>query len=83
MKIKSNCCCFGLGEEVHVLENDCPINRKEGKRSYVSKGKEINDCTCVYSSILSKEGNVSKCEYYNGVDYDEKSKNYFVNCTFK
>lgn len=83
LKIKSNCCCFGLGDEVHVLEDDCPINRKEGKRSYKSKGKHINDCTCVYLSMFSKESSVSKCEFYNGVDYEKESKKYLVNCTFE
>lgn len=39
VKIKSNCCCFGLGDEVHVLEVNCPIKRKEGKRSYKSRGE--------------------------------------------
>lgn len=82
LKIKSNCCCFGLGEEVHVLKNDCPIKREEGQRSYKNKGKQINDCTCIYFSVL-KDGSIPKCKYYNGVDYEKESKKYLVNCAFE
>lgn len=83
MQIESNCCCFGLGSEIHVLEKDCPIKRKEGRRKYENNGEQIIDCTCIYTSIFPDGSSVPKCQFYDGVEFDKASNKYLVNCTFK
>lgn len=85
MKIKSNCCCFGKGlvEEVHVLEQDCPIKREEGKRTYESNDQQITDCTCIFFSILSGGHITNKCDYYKGTKKERKSGEYMVDCAYQ
>lgn len=82
MEIKSNCCCFskGLIEEVHVLKQDCPIKRDLGQRSYEDRGKQIEDCTCIYTGILSGGAVVPKCKHYGGTKKKRGQDGYFVTC---
>lgn len=79
-KIEASCCAIGSGvEEVHVLKENCPIQRKEGQRSCGNK----EEVTCVYKSIFN--GLVTPpCKYYQGCYKSQakatKSKN-LVKCS--
>lgn len=69
-EIFSSCCAFGkVTEEVHVLQEDCPINREVGKRE--SKGN--HEATCVYISVF--DGTVvTPCEHYKGIEKVKRNK---------
>ncbi len=75
-EILSSCCAFGGGtEEVHVLESDCPINRKLGKREvepFFKHEEKRTECTCIY--ISSFGGGIKPCENYQGVKKVQRNK---------
>lgn len=85
-EIISSSCVFGAGKEtVHVLVEDCPIQRVEGRREVtelfgVNKGEKRQECTCTDSSFFT---GVSRCQYYKGtkeVKVDRRTK-WRVSCT--
>lgn len=82
-EILSSCCVFGgMTEEVHVLESDCPIKRKEGARKVTNYDDTTRDeCTCIYVSSFG--GGVKPCEFYNGTKKVKRNKRteYKVECS--
>lgn len=69
-EVISSCCAFASdgSEEVHVKEDDCPINRQLGKGD--------GECTCIYrncSSGFSSLG-VPRCEFYDGTKLVTRNK---------
>lgn len=73
-ELEPSCCAFGgLTEEVHVLEQECPIQQELGKRSLANRdGSTRKECTCIYTSSFG--GGVPPCEYYQGCKEVQRNK---------
>lgn len=77
-EILSSCCAFGSdgSEEVHVLAEECPINRDLGKRKvepFFKHEQERTECTCVLYSDYSGMV-VPPCKYYGGTKKVQRNK---------